>query len=165
MLVKLTICRDLGSVVAVAIGCLLCLSNNMKWDCFGAGPVAAVPRMSFTFSLFLVILQVVFRHILGGLGQIFSSSNQRLIAAPLRLLCFGGFVAMLEFGNDKWLPVLLAIIYSCVHTGQELADTDNKCCVCVEAEPNPSDDEMMLMDKSVLQRSVGMVESTQSPTG
>ena len=100
----------------------------------------------------------------GGLGQIFSSSNQRLITAPLWLLSFAGFVVILEFGNDKWLPVLLAIMYSCVRIGQELVDTDNKCCVCVETEPDPSDNEIMLMDKSVLQRSVGMVESTQSPT-
>ena len=106
----------------------------------------------------------MFRHILGGLGQIFSSSNQRLITAPLWLLSFAGFVDMLEFGNDKWLPFLLAIIYSCVHTGRVLADTDNECCVCVETEPDPSDDEMMLMHKSVLQQSIGMVESTQSPT-
>ena len=127
MLLKMTICRDLGSVVAVAVSRLLCLSNNLKWDRFGAGLVAAVPRMSFTFSLFLVIPQVVFGHILGGLGQIFSSSNQRLIVAPLWLLSFAGFVAILEFGNDKWLPVLLVIMYSCVRTGRELADTDNKC--------------------------------------
>ena len=66
MLLKITICRDLGSVVAVAVSCLLCLSNNLKWDHFGAGLVAAVPRMSFTFSLFLVIPQVAFGHILGG---------------------------------------------------------------------------------------------------
>ena len=124
---EITICRDLGSVVAVAVSCLLCLSNNLKWDRFGAGLVAAVPRMSFTFSLFLVIPQVVFGHILGGLGQIFSLSNQRLIVAPLWLLSFAGFVVVLEFGNDKWLPVLLAIIYSCVCTGRVLADTDNKC--------------------------------------
>ena len=54
----------LGSVVAVAVSRLLCLSNNLKWDRFGAGLVAAVPRMSFPFSLFLVIPQVVFGHIL-----------------------------------------------------------------------------------------------------
>ena len=66
MLLKMTICRDLGSVVAVAVSRLLCLSNNLKWDRFGAGLVAAVPRMSFPFSLFLVIPQVVFGHILGG---------------------------------------------------------------------------------------------------
>ena len=84
MLLKMTICRDLGSVVAVAVSCLLCLSNNLKWDRFGAGLVAAVPRMSFPFSLFLVIPQVVFGHILGGDSD---RSSRRPTNVSSRLPC------------------------------------------------------------------------------
>ena len=86
MVVMTSVGTDLGSVVATAVGLSLSLSLSNDLVCFSFRSMTSCSWIS------------------------------RVVHAFLLSLSSTGFLAMLEFGNEKWLPFLVAIMHPCVRT-------------------------------------------------